>query len=920
MKKNGVIGAWTRVAMVVALLSVCVSTMAQSTWKQLEKKHVVSKQTEENMGGVIVCELPEKTVKGNITVGLATTGQEDMLAEVFEGGDAPKLYAAIFFQEPKEKGEQLYQKVKAGGDRQLIRTSDKQRWVTPLDATSKRELTYTFTTADHAQAEFWLVTAIAYGDGKGAAWDVLHYMRGSSKKNTEGYPLFDDPEWYSYEVKWKHNNSRETLPRPKGSEDDDSFEDDYYENLQKDYTIQTFSHHKGYPKTLLQEDHYVISISNIPVFSKMATDNARGLFYEYENPRESLGNLSNCRMSIRCIEEELPFISVHIPDAIRLGGGVTNSVFIEPLKSMSQMKNYWIPAYKKSEEDNNKNYQVEVRTEEKTFCGHPALFIFSTKTYIKEDIKSIDTEVGIVIFTEVPLRANLSDVRSCIEYVGGTIPDNIEEKIGSSFFIIPMGASCSSYGCGEFFDQTDENYQIAYQKLLEGLDIVNKTVKIKVDHQRTVLVDDYYVVEGSVPETPKDSISLDSLENIHIEELSEREKIEWIEKLWGWFTGGNDILGEHTSGAESAVISVLGLLLASLLGSSGGGGLPLGGGGDGGSVPPSPPSDPETERLKELDRQQGQQWADEQRKQNQAQWDREREIGEQKARQREAEQRAAEQAAKRKAELMKKLSKEFNTTDKETIKKELEKRKKDLQDQANKDQLTATLWNIATWGTWGVEKACDITINVMGECVPGGKAVKNGYTLLKAPLKRFAEVKEANTRGAGESVKTALLQGTIEGLIGVVQNEAGAFSKSLGGWGEMTAVVGGESTKAALAAYIQGDDMGDIASAATKAGIQKSIYYGIGKGMGAVGKARKEVKTAPLIKRMNDLQIKKLDLLKAGNVKEAIAVTKERWGVINAIRAVSSKANAYTTQASSLSQEAGAELVTNPLVDHIMDN
>ena len=156
-----------------------IKAQAQSTWKQTEREHVVPSVVEDNMGDVVRCQLPETIVKGPIKVGLTAGEQAEYIQSLWEKGESPRLYAAIFFRRPKETGEALYKKVVEKGDR--ILTQKGKNWVEALDVVNQKsnELSYTFTYLDDAQAEFWLVTAIGYGEGyqKGFAWDVLHYIR-----------------------------------------------------------------------------------------------------------------------------------------------------------------------------------------------------------------------------------------------------------------------------------------------------------------------------------------------------------------------------------------------------------------------------------------------------------------------------------------------------------------------------------------------------------------------------------------------------------------------------------------------------------------------------------------------------------------------------------------------------------------------
>ena len=946
-----------------------ITAQAQSTWKQTEREHVVPSVVENNMGDVVRCQLPETIVKGPIKVGLTAGEQAEYIQALWPDGESPRLYAAIFFQRPKETGEALYKKVVEKGDRILSQKG--KNWVEALDVVSQQsnELSYTFTYLDDAQAEFWLVTAIGYGEGyqKGFAWDVLHYMRkGKAPKEDEGYPLYDDPEWYSYEtekdIKYIKGVALPNLPGRYGHNDLGPGEvgsgvqpNDYYETEQHTRDIKTFSHRKGVPKQLLQEDKYIINISNKPHFIRHETiagnladrKGKSGLYFgeELKNKGGWTYLTWMATMDKYDVEDQ---DNLFIESGTELyyrkknGGQSAGSGYLyqlEVLGSIAQMKKYWLPAFKQAHADNNTtDGKYEVQTEEDTFCGYPALFVISTwkskKDYKSEryDIPyydySIKTYIHIYVQLDVPEYTAINPLKKCFYVFGETPPDieTLKEEAGKSYVMYWDGGYCETALNGYYFVRDDiadrkqfveEYHQKAYNKLLESLDNYEKMVKIKVDHKRKVLVDDYYVTTKTTTGEEEEETKLDSLNIANVDSiltnLDEKEKVGLMDKLVGWLSGDNEVLGEHTTATESVVISLIGILLASLLGSGGGGGgVPVGGGGD---IPPV--VDPETERLKELDRQQGQQWLKEQRAQNEAQWERERKTGVTETSRRHAEWKANYLAEEAKKERMRKLEEEFGTTDKATIMEKMKEKQAALEEVARKDKNTAAVWTAITGVTWAIDKGCDVAINVMGEIGgPGAKAIKNAYTLAKAPLKRVAEANVYN-KGDEQALKTAAWQGVTEGLFGVLQNEAGRFSKSLGGWGEMTAVVGGEAAKGALNAYIQGGNAKDIAKEAAWAGAQKSIYYGIGKGVGALSKVKKDADAAPLIKKINDLQIKKLDLLEQGNIKEAVKVMQERGDTMRALAKLGQLGERLATKNASASQEFGAEFGVNPITDGI---
>ena len=134
-----------------------------------------------------------------------------------------------------------------------------------------------------------------------------------------------------------------------------------------------------------------------------------------------------------------------------------------------------------------------------------------------------------------------------------------------------------------------------------------------------------------------------------------------------------------------------------------------------------------------------------------------------------------------------------------------------------------------------IDKGAELAVNVMGECVPGGRVVKNAYTFAKSVGTAASE-----SFHKGESGTTALKSiayGAADGALGVLQNQAGNITNNA--LVEGTIVVGGESVRAGLNAISHGKSPEEISQAMADAGGKKLGYYLTGKavsaGVGLVG-------------------------------------------------------------------------------------
>ena len=134
-----------------------------------------------------------------------------------------------------------------------------------------------------------------------------------------------------------------------------------------------------------------------------------------------------------------------------------------------------------------------------------------------------------------------------------------------------------------------------------------------------------------------------------------------------------------------------------------------------------------------------------------------------------------------------------------------------------------------------VDKTCEIGVNVMATCVPGGEAVKDAYTFAKATLVAASEA-VAEGKSLGEGLAHVAV-GVGNGVLGVVQNQAGNLTegKSYALLKEYGITVGTEGLKDGITAYCKRDgDFSKAYSATLNAIGKKSAEFGISKGIGAV--------------------------------------------------------------------------------------
>ena len=128
-----------------------------------------------------------------------------------------------------------------------------------------------------------------------------------------------------------------------------------------------------------------------------------------------------------------------------------------------------------------------------------------------------------------------------------------------------------------------------------------------------------------------------------------------------------------------------------------------------------------------------------------------------------------------------------------------------------------------------IDKTCEVTVNLMGSCVPGGGAVKNAYTFAKASL-----VATSEAIAEGKDFKEGALHvlvGMGNGALGVIQNEAGDLTKNakyalVKEWGINVLT---EDVKECMNAIAEGKSMAEISDTIISATGKKTVDFGIGK-------------------------------------------------------------------------------------------
>lgn len=158
-----------------------------------------------------------------------------------------------------------------------------------------------------------------------------------------------------------------------------------------------------------------------------------------------------------------------------------------------------------------------------------------------------------------------------------------------------------------------------------------------------------------------------------------------------------------------------------------------------------------------------------------------------------------------------------------------------------------------------IDKTCEIGVNVMATCVPGGEAVKDAYTFAKATLVAASEaVNEGKSLGEGIA---HVAVGMGNGALGVIQNQAGNLAGE-GHWvKELGINVVTEDLKEGMNAYYKTGDLSKARDAMLNATGKKAAEFGISKGISGLTGKLKESATNSLAGngKMSEGVAKKVD-------------------------------------------------------------
>ena len=186
-----------------------------------------------------------------------------------------------------------------------------------------------------------------------------------------------------------------------------------------------------------------------------------------------------------------------------------------------------------------------------------------------------------------------------------------------------------------------------------------------------------------------------------------------------------------------------------------------------------------------------------------------------------------EQAIKRE-EYIDKLATKYNTTV-DKLKDAISSQQRLAEEEAFYQLEVAKQWDSALKMAETVDKVCETTVNIMGECVPGGRLVKNVYTFTKATAVALSE-SIAEGKSLGETAAHVAV-GMGSGALGVIQNQAGDLTKNP--FKEMAIVVGTESIKEGMSTYAKDGDVTKALNAMLSSGAKKSVDFVTGKAINA---------------------------------------------------------------------------------------
>ena len=177
-----------------------------------------------------------------------------------------------------------------------------------------------------------------------------------------------------------------------------------------------------------------------------------------------------------------------------------------------------------------------------------------------------------------------------------------------------------------------------------------------------------------------------------------------------------------------------------------------------------------------------------------------------------------------KEQYLDKLAMKYSTTVENLTNKIKQVQEQALEEKARQEKIVK-YYDKAIKVAEVIDKTAEVTINIMGECVPGGRAVKNAYTFLKSTC-----VAASEAYADGMELRYAVghvALGMNQGILGVIQNQAGDLTKNP--FKEYGIVLGTEALKEGLSTYEKKGNMADTFDAMLKAGANKTMDFLTGK-------------------------------------------------------------------------------------------
>ena len=191
---------------------------------------------------------------------------------------------------------------------------------------------------------------------------------------------------------------------------------------------------------------------------------------------------------------------------------------------------------------------------------------------------------------------------------------------------------------------------------------------------------------------------------------------------------------------------------------------------------------------------------------------------------------AQQEAAERKQEKIEELAIKYKVAPTEKAVKDAIKWEQ-LMNQMDSDtyRAEADAWDEKITYLETVDKTCEITVNIMGSCVPGGEVVKNAYTFAKSTLVATSEA-IAEGKSTGKAVAHVLV-GMGNGALGVIQNQASdlAGNGKLAWAKELGINVLTEDLKEGMNAIAEGKSVEEIGRILISTTGSKTAEFGVGK-------------------------------------------------------------------------------------------